>query len=82
MNYKIYEMVKPEHLQKKEHDGYYMKDIVRYVLEDVDEFDQNGYDSIEDAYQVIKENATNFNCRELTILPVIKIDYKGELDEN
>jgi len=33
MSYKIYELVKPEHLQKMEPDGYHMKTIDRLVLE-------------------------------------------------
>ena len=80
MKYKIYNMVRPEHLQKTVPDGYYLKDITRYVLEEVNEF-YWGYDSIEDAMKVIRENAIKLKGYELTILPVININYNGEINE-
>lgn len=79
MKYKIYTMVKPEHLQKTVPDGYYMRDVVRCVLEEVDEF-YHEYDSIEDAMMGIRENAINLKHHELTILPVININFNGEVD--
>ena len=79
MKYKVYKMVKPEHLQKTEPDGYYMKDITRCVLEEVDEI-YGEYYSMEEAMTAIRENAINLKYSELTILPVININFNGEVD--
>jgi len=75
MKYKIYKMIKPEHLQKMVPDGYYMKQLDRVVLEEPDYSFKYSYDSMEEARQAIVADAVNSDCTDFCILPVVSIDY-------
>jgi hypothetical protein len=79
MKYKIYSLEYPEHLQKHEPDGYHMKQIDRAVFEDIHVGCESEFDTSEDAYKHIQDNSKNLKGRELCVLPVIKVDYKGDL---
>ena len=81
MKYKIYELVKPEHLQKKEVDGYDLKTITRSVLQEMDYSSHldNDYSTIEEAVQAINQNIESVKYKELTILPVINVSWDGSV---
>lgn len=82
MRYKIYEMVKPEHLQKIEPDGYHMKTIERVVLElpDYNSGLDGDHSSVEEANQAIIDNKENAKNRDLCILPVVSVHWDGDID--
>ncbi len=75
-------MVKPEHLQKTEPDGYHMKTIERVVLElpDYSSGLDGDYTSVEEANNAIIENKENAKHRDLCILPVVSVRWDGEID--
>lgn len=83
MGYKIYELVTPEHLQSVEQDGYYLKTISRYVLEELDinifGSVDNNYDTVIDAVKAIEKNKEKLKGKELTVVPVINVDYEGHI---
>jgi hypothetical protein len=81
MRYKIYEMVKPLHIQKSEPDGYQLKHIDRMALE-VPEYHtrlNNDYNNIEDAEKAIIENKECVKMKDLCVLPVFSIDWNGDI---
>lgn len=81
MRYKIYEMVKPEHLQKTEPDGYRIRKTERVVLElpDYTSGLNGGYISVEEANQAITDNIEYAKSRDLCILPVVSVRWDGEI---
>ncbi len=80
MKYKIYRLVKPEHLQKSELDGYYMKTIKRNVLEELDTKDVEPiHDSMDSALSEIQSKSKLLTNLDLVILPTISINYDGEI---
>jgi len=82
MKYIIYSLVQPEHLQKTIPDGYHYKQLVRSVLEELDETGiESKHDSMEAAVAEITKNAENLKYFKLTILPVINIDYEGKISD-
>lgn len=83
MKYRIYILSKPEHLQKFVPDGYYMKSIERFLLEvpDYDTGINDEYTSVEEAYNAIEKNKEKVKFLQLTILPVVSIDFNGEIRE-
>jgi len=79
MKYKIYSLEYPEHLQKTEPDGYHMKTISRAVLEDVNEGWESEFETPDEAYKHIEAHSEKLKGCELCVLPIIKIDYNGEV---
>ena len=82
MKYQIFELVGPQILHKYEPDGYYMKSSQGIVLQDVD-IDRFGFkdchESIESAINEIEEYSENLKSKTLTIIPMIYINYDGEM---
>ena len=82
MKYQIFELVGPSILKKYEPDGYHMKSTQGIVLQDVD-IDRYGFEerheSIESAMNEIEEYSDDLKSKTLTIIPIIKIDYDGEV---
>ena len=82
MKYQIFELIGPAILHKYEPDGYYMKSIQGIVLQDVD-IDHYGFEekheSIESAMNEIEKYSDDLKSKTLTIMPIIKIDYDGEV---
>ena len=76
MKYKIYSLEYPEHLQTTE---YRSESISRAVLQNVNVGWENEFKTIEDAYKHIYDNSEQLSGYELCILPVMKIDYDGNL---
>ncbi len=80
MKYKIYRLVQPEHLQKKELDGYYMKSITRNVLEELDVIDvESIHSSMEAALFEINSKSQELKHLDLVILPTISINWEGKI---
>ena len=79
MHYKIYELVKPEHLQSKEVDGYHLKTIERNVLQEMaySSHLSNDYSTIEEAVEAINKNVENVKYKDLAIIPVVSINWDG-----
>jgi len=77
MNYKIYELVGKS---KTIPDGYNMRTIETYKLEEIREWDmENDYDSIDAAYADIVKKKDDLKIKTLTILPIININWDGEI---
>lgn len=69
MIYKIYELI-----------GKSKTVITHYKLEEVGEWDmENKYTSFEEAHADIVKKRSDFKNRTLTILPIIDIDYDGDI---
>ncbi len=80
MKYIIYELVRPDFLQKKEMDGYDLKTLERNVLERLNEsYVYEEQDSFEDAVSEIQKNKDKLKFKQLVILPVISVDYNGDI---
>jgi len=82
MRYKIYEMVKSEHLQKTEHYENSLKTTEMVVLELPDYYSglDGDYTSVEEANQAIIDNKENAKYRDFCILPVVSVQWDGEID--
>ena len=82
MKYQIFELVGPLILHKYEPDGYHMKSTQGIVLQDVD-IDRYGFEekheSIESAMNEIEKYSEDLKSKILTIIPIINIDYDGEM---
>ena len=82
MKYQIFELVEPSILKKYEPDGYHMKSTQGIVLQDVD-IDRYGFEekheSIESAMSEIEKYSDDLKGKTLTIIPIINIDYDGEV---
>ena len=82
MKYQIFELVGPSILKKYEPDGYHMKSTQGIVLQDVD-IDRYGFEerheSIESAMNEIGRYSEDLKSKTLTIIPIITIDYDGEV---
>ena len=82
MKFQIFELVEPSILKKHEPDGYHMKSIQRIILQDVDinrfGFEEK-HESIESAMNEIEEYSDDLKSKTLTIIPIINIDYDGEV---
>ena len=77
MIYRIYELIGKS---KTEPDGYNVKTVTTYKLEEVREWDmKNDYTSPIDAYSEIVIKKDNFKNKTLTILPIIDINWEGEI---
>tara|TARA_R110002167_G_scaffold230431_1_gene435600 strand:+ start:783 stop:1007 length:225 start_codon:yes stop_codon:yes gene_type:complete len=72
MKYRIYELVTPEHLQGSEPDGYHMRTITRYVLEEPEAYElREDFDSMEDAFKRIEDQGESYT--DYTIHPYIRV---------
>jgi hypothetical protein len=82
MKYIIYEVISPEHLQKTVLDGYYNKTLYRSILQPVDNehgMVESEHDSMDAAIEEIKKHKEELKYCTLTILPIVKINYEGEV---
>ena len=74
MKYVIYELIKPEHLEKTVRVGYDIKTICRNVLEKIDVEDVEAeHDTLELALAEIESKKDKLKYCELTIIPLIYI---------
>ena len=84
MSYKIYELIKPEILTKLERDGYSIKTRELIALEEVYSSFENAldwsYDTELEARNAIKKNKENLKNRDLVILNILSVNYKGEIE--
>lgn len=82
MKYQIFELIGPSILKKYEPDGYHMKSTQGIVLQDVNincfEF-KECHESIESAMNEIEKYSEDLKSKTLTIIPMIYIDYNGEI---
>ena len=61
-------------------DGHYLKILERNVLEILDEYGvEETHESFEGAVEEINKHAAKLKYKTLTILPIIRIDYEGEI---
>lgn len=75
IQYVIYK-IEPSVLSSKEEDGYYLKDIQRCVLVEIDvRFTSSKHDSFELAMKEIERHKDELRGLNLTILPQIYIGY-------
>ena len=79
MHYKIYELVKPEHLQSQEVDGYSLKTIKRNILQEMDYSTHlsDDYSTIDEAVEAINKNIDSVKYKDLAIIPVVSINWDG-----
>ena len=79
MIYRIYELIGKS---KTEPDGYNMRTVTTYKLEEVREWDmKNDYGSVEEAHTEIVKKKDDYKNRTLTILPIIDINWEGEIKQ-
>ena len=82
MKFQIFELVEPPILKKHEPDGYHMKSIQGIILQDVD-INRYGFeeihDSVDSAINEIEKYSDDLKSKTLTIIPIITIDYDGEV---
>ena len=82
MNYQIFELVEPSILHKYEPDGYHMKSIQGIILQNVD-INRYGFEEIHDSIDLaineIEKYSDDLKSKTLTIIPIINIDYDGEV---
>jgi len=80
MKYIIYEMVQPDCLKTIERDGYYPKTIDRHVLEELNIHGvQEKHPTMESAIAEINDKKDKLKHLQLTVLPVLSIDWEGEI---
>jgi len=73
MTYQIFEMIPNSRLET---DGWYTKTVVSYTLEQCEYPDRY---SLSEAEAYIKQNTDKFKYKKITILPVLEIDYNGDI---
>ena len=82
MKYQIFELISPPSLKKYEPDGYHMKSTQGSILQEIDidryGFEEN-HDSIDSAMNEIEKYSDNLKSKTLTIIPIININYDGEV---
>jgi hypothetical protein len=62
-------------------DGYYVKELVRNVLEELDEpMISSQHDSYDLAMQEIVKHKDKLKFKSLTILQIISVNYEGEIN--
>lgn len=86
MKYKIYEIVSPSSLKIIDDSGYNLTAIEMHVLQEVESFNYNSglndeHNSMVDAMDVIRQNKNDLKRKELTIIPIISINYEGVIAE-
>lgn len=80
MKYIIYELVNPEHLQRLSHEGYRPAVVERTILEKLSLSGvEEEHDTMEAALAEIAGKADDLKNLELTIIPVISINWDGEI---
>lgn len=80
MKYKIYKLVEPRILEETVPDGYNVKVVRGIVLEEVDIWWSglnDTFNSLEEVMNTISENADKLKNENLTILPIIKVNWEG-----
>jgi len=78
MKYIIYKMVQPSHLKEIEPDGYYQKIVHRSVLESLDVTGvEKEHSTMESAINEINDKRDMLKYLQLTVLPVLSIDWEG-----
>ena len=82
MKYRIFEVIKPDHLQKTVKDGYSLTTLHRLILEEVSftswKF-KDTHDSLESANATIEQFCKELKRRQLIALPFWDINYEGEI---
>ena len=76
--YKIFELIGKDRLVP---DGYYTKTVTTYKLEKVDLGFTDKYPSVESAMEVIRNKRLMLQVSQLVILPVVQLDYEGNIVE-
>lgn len=81
MKYKLYQLVEPDHLSVQVEEGYHQKTIYRSILEEVNGFYdfETEFGSIEQAYEYIEANSEHFKNMDLTVLPILSINWDGNI---
>ena len=82
MKYKIYELVKPEVLKSTEPDGYGVKTVELITLKEADSWASGleySYSSELEAMTDIIDNKENLKHLDLVIIPIISVNWNGEL---
>ncbi len=80
MNYVIYELVQPSLLKKTEQDGYYLKTTYMDVLQRLNvPHVKEEHPTMESAIAEIQNNKEHLKHLQLTILPVIRVSWDGEI---
>ena len=76
MKYKIFELVKTGHTSEYDYCNFY-----RWALEYIDYngLSENEYIHMNEAIDAIKESSESLTHKKIAIIPVININYKGEL---
>ena len=82
MKYVIHEMTEPNVLSRTEPDGYYVKTINPITLEEIADFNiKTEHDSMDSAISEIHRHKNRLKSKYLTVIPVIKVDYDGNIEE-
>ena len=82
MKYKIYKIVSPSLLRRFDDGNYFHSIVNRYVLEEVDITGvTDEHPTFDSAVKELEEKAKLFRMegKKLTILPIIEIDYQGNI---
>lgn len=80
MKYIIYQLVQPEHLSRISHEGYRPAVVERTILEKLSIAGvKEEHDTMESALAEIAAKADDLKNLELTIIPVISINWDGEI---
>ncbi len=80
MNYKIYELVKPEILKKTEPDGYHIKTTELITIKEADYYGLDwSYNSELEARTAIMDNKENLKHKDLIVLNVMSVNWEGEI---
>ena len=79
MKYKIYELTTESHLCRLERDGYDTKEIAPITLTELPYFSGlcDSFNSVTEANEKIIEKREDLKNKNLTIIPVISINYDG-----
>lgn len=82
MKYQIYKLINPRILREDDDSGYEHKYINRTVLEEISDYSINDtHNSIEACIEEIKLNSEKLKNSTLTIIPIIGLNYFGDIIE-
>jgi predicted transcriptional regulator len=80
MKYTIYQLIQPDHLREIKHTGRYTETIYREVLEELDiDGVEAEHQTLEMAMSEIVSYKNKLKNLKLTILPVVQINWEGEI---
>jgi hypothetical protein len=81
MKYIIYELIVIDHLHGSKNEGYGRTSTIdRLVLEEVDEIGvESKHPTAESAMAEISLNKDKLKMRKLTVMPIISINWDGEI---